>query len=114
MGKAFVRIFFQDFQGLIIDLEDVDSWVWKDGEVPVYSVKSTYNCLRRAHEGGIVFMYKKFWRSKAMTSALVSAWRVLENKIATRGNLVRRGIMVERILCSLCEGGGRVLLPLVF
>jgi len=35
-------------------------------------------------------------------STLVSAWRVLENKIASRANLERRGIVVERLLCSLC------------
>jgi len=44
MGKAFVRIFFQDFQGLVLDSEDVDSWVWKVGEVLVYYVKFAYNC----------------------------------------------------------------------
>jgi len=33
---------------------------------------------------------------------LVSAWRVLENKIATRINLEKRGIMVDSLLCCLC------------
>jgi len=64
-------------------------------------VNSTYNCLTRAHEGDSVFVYKKFWKSKVMPSALVFAWRVLENKIATRTNLERHGIAVESLLCSL-------------
>jgi len=99
--KPLVCIFFQGLQGLSFDMEEKDSWVWKDGEFPIYTVKSSYNCLRRAREGENVFVYKMFWRSKVVPSALVSAfvstWRVLENKIATRANLERRGIAVESL-----------------
>jgi len=95
-----VSHFFQLFQGLSLDLEEVDSWVWKDGEFQVYTVKFAYNCLRRVREGENVYMYTKFWRCKAVPSALVFAWRVLENKTATRINLERRGIAVESFLCS--------------
>jgi len=42
------------------------------------------------------------WRCKALPSALLAAWRVLENKIATRVNLKRRGVVVENSLCGLC------------
>jgi len=81
-------------------MEEKDSWVWKDGEFPVYTVNSAYNCLRRARERENVFVYKKFWRSKVVPYALVSAWRVPENK--TRVNLERGKIVVESLLCSLC------------
>jgi len=37
-----------------------------------------------------------------VSSTLVSAWRVLENKIAVMTNLERREIAVESLLCSLC------------
>ena len=37
-----------------------------------------------------------------MPAAQVLAWRVLENKIATKVNLVRRGVAVQSILCCLC------------
>jgi len=83
-------------------LEENDSWVWKDGEFLIFTVNSACNCLRRAHEGENVFVYKKFWRSKVVPSALVFTWRVLENKIATRINLERRKIAVKSLLCGLC------------
>jgi len=93
--KPLVSLFLQGLQRLSVDLEENDSWVWKDGEFPIFTVNSTYNCLRRAHEGENVSMYKNFWRSKVVSSALVSSWRVLQNKIATRVNLERCGIVVE-------------------
>ena len=43
-----------------------------------------------------------FWKIKAQPSALVTAWRVLEDKISTRENLVRRGIRKDSCICFLC------------
>jgi len=46
--------------------------------------------------------FKKFWVNKVVPIALVTAWRVLENKLATKANLVRHKIMVASSTCSLC------------
>jgi len=54
-------------------------------------------------EGENVTVFKQLWRCKSLPSALVTAWRVLENKLATRLNLEKRGIAVESPLCSLCR-----------
>ena len=37
-----------------------------------------------------------------MPSALFTTWRVIENKVATRVNLERRGVVIENPLCCLC------------
>ncbi|XP_068466574.1 uncharacterized protein [Phaseolus vulgaris] len=58
---------------------------------------------RRGLEGENAIVFKQLWRCKALPSALVTAWRVLENKLATRVNLEKRGIAVESPLCSLCR-----------
>jgi len=57
-----------------------DSWVWKDGELSSYSVNSAYAFLRGELEGGNNSMYVKFWKSKALSSAHITALRVLENR----------------------------------
>ncbi|XP_068492296.1 uncharacterized protein [Phaseolus vulgaris] len=44
----------------------------------------------------------KFWKCKVVPSAHVTAWRVLENKLATKANLEKRGITVVSSLYSLC------------
>jgi len=64
-------------------MEKEDNWVWKDEEFLIYMVKYAYNCLRRGQEGDNFSDYKKFWRCKVLSSAHVTTWRVLENKIAT-------------------------------
>jgi len=58
--------------------------------------------LRRDRVGEFSSVYSMLWRCKALPSALFIAWRVMENKIATRGSLVRRGVVVENSLCCLC------------
>ena len=83
-------------------LGEADRWVWKAGGLQTFSVSSAYSLLRR--DGEVVFSptYSKLWSCKAVPSALVTAWRVLENKIATRANLERRGVLVGNPLCCLC------------
>ncbi|XP_068492248.1 uncharacterized protein [Phaseolus vulgaris] len=97
-GKSNWSVSFHSF-----DLEKEDSWVWKDGEAISYTAKSAYNRLRRGREGKNVIVFKQLWRCKTLPFALVTAWRVLENKLATRVNLEKCGIAVESPLCSLCR-----------
>jgi len=44
-----------------------------------------------------------FWKTKAFPSAHVTAWRVFENKLATKGNLARRGVELRNVLCIMCR-----------
>jgi len=47
-------------------------------------------------------LYNTFWKMKTLLSAHVTTWRVLENKIATKVNLARCGVVVYIMLCCLC------------
>ena len=46
--------------------------------------------------------FSKLWRCKAVPSTMLMAWRVLENKLATRVNLSIRGVQIERSRSVLC------------
>jgi len=72
------------------------------GEPQTYLVNSAYVLLRQYRDEESPSVFSKQWRSKALPSAILTAWRVLENKIATTVNLVRRGIIVDNMLCCLC------------
>jgi len=76
--------------------------VWKEGKELEYTVKSTYLRLREDGVGENGMVFKKFWKSKVVPSALVTAWRVLENKLAIKANLERHGITIASSTCSLC------------
>ena len=50
--------------------------------------------------------FMKFWKCKVVPATQVTAWRVLENKLATKGNLKKRRIRVVSPVCVFCGGGG--------
>jgi len=47
-------------------------------------------------------MFKLFFRIKVLPSAQVTAWRVLENKLATKANLLRHRIWVGSVCGCFC------------
>ena len=69
----------------------------------MFSVKSTYGILRVEAKGGNLRLFNFFWEIKALASAHVTTWRVIENKIASKVNPERRGVVVESNLCCLCR-----------
>ena len=101
--KQIVVLFCQAVQCASFDLDKEDRWKWKEGEKFGYTVKSTYLCLRGDEDGENGTGFKKFWVSKVVHTALVTAWKMLENKLVTKANLVRREIMVASSTCSLCR-----------
>jgi len=81
---------------------EVDSWIWKDGGLQTFTVSSAYNLVRKDNEADTSPVFSKLWRCKAVPSAVLMAWRGLENKLATRVNLSRRGVQIESLRCVLC------------
>jgi len=69
-----------------------------------FFVQSAYGFLRGEEEGRNLRLYDFFWKIKALPSAQVTAWRVIENKLATRVNLERHGVEINSNLCCLCGG----------
>ena len=88
--------------GVEVVIEETDSWIWKGGGIKSFTVSSAYNLIRKDNEMVSSQVLRKLWRSKAIPSALVLAWRVMENKLATRVNLSRRGVQLESLRCVLC------------
>jgi len=85
-----------------VRVDKEDSWVLKDKETTVFTVKSAYKILRDDSKGVERDLYVGFWRLKAQPSTQLTAWRVMEDKIAFKENLVRRGIRLTTNICSLC------------
>jgi len=78
------------------------------------SFLSAYGLLRGEEVEDCLRMYNFFWRIKALPSAHVTTWRVIENKITTKVNLERRGVQVESNLCCLCRVSGESTSHLFF
>ena len=78
------------------------TWVWKHGETNTFTVKLAYKILKEDGQGDEGDWYVDFWRMKAQPSALLTAWRVMKNKIVSKANLARRGICLDSSICGLC------------
>ena len=58
--------------------------------------------LKGLIEGDSSSLYNHFWKIKALLSTHITDWRVLENKIATKVNMARHGVAVDRTVCCFC------------
>ncbi|XP_068466604.1 uncharacterized protein [Phaseolus vulgaris] len=85
--KSLVEQLVQSLQEVKLVLGEADNWVWKAGGCQSFTVNFVYVQLRRDRVGEFSSVYSMLWRCKALSSALFIAWRVMENKIATRGSL---------------------------
>jgi len=90
--------------GVEVVIGETYRWFWKGGGIQSFTVSSAYNLIRKDNEVVSSQMFRKLWRSKAIPSAMVLAWRVMENKLATRVNL--RGAVRKLEVRVVREGGG--------
>ena len=81
---------------------EADSWIWKEGGLQTFSVNSAYNLVRKDKEADSSPIYCKLWRCKAVPSAVLTTWRLKENKLATMPNMSRIGVLVDSSRCCLC------------
>lgn len=101
----------EDLEGVRLLSNQVDVWRWKLEEMGVFSVSSAYKKLEglvlrevlwREDEKGV---FAKLWKSPAPSKVVAFAWRVLLNRIPTKGNLVLRNVLAtgDNSLCVLCN-----------
>jgi len=102
-SEGWGRSFEYGYKWKVGDGKDIslweDSWLGCDA----------YIHLRKDWEVVSSPVFSKLWKCKAVPSVVLTAWRMLENKLATRVNLERRGVLVENFVLFVWEGG-RVLL----
>ena len=80
-----------------------DIQVWGKEEPGQFSVTSTYEILSNQVRGHQSEVYKLLWKAKAFPNAVVTAWRVLLDKLPTRVNLNKRRVQLNSMVCPLCQ-----------
>jgi len=62
--------------------------------------------------GNFGSLFEGFWSIKALPSAMITAWRILVDRLPTQVNLEKRGIVLESSTCVFCgeeeESGSHV------
>jgi hypothetical protein len=87
-----------------------DRWVWNPGAEVGFSVKSAYMFLDQLMGDGVMrsslenFVFKFIWKSGVPSKVSALAWQLLLDRIPTRDNLHRRGIIsANESRCPLCN-----------
>ena len=82
--------------------EAQDHLIWRGDPKGMFTVKSTYSIMtNHVDTRGCVF--SSLWQAKAKPKVLTTAWRILLDKVSTRANIIRRGVIVNSTMCQLCN-----------
>ena len=94
---------FTLLSGALMRRNYVNVQVWGKEEPGLFSVNSAYECLAKQSRGTQSDVFNLLWKTKAFPNVIVTAWRVLLDRIPTRVSLSRRGVMMESTLCAMCQ-----------
>ena len=66
-------------------------------------MSSAYECLDKLDRGPHYDAFKLLWKAKAFPNVLITTWRVLLGRMPTRASLGRRGVVLNTLVCPLCQ-----------
>jgi hypothetical protein len=113
------RVFFEwemsildEFVNLIhqfVPADYDDKWLWKENSEEGFSVKVCYNLLYRGLREQVllnpcaVCAFSNLWKCGAPSKVCVFSWKLLLDRIPTKVNLWKRGVIeFQHINCVLC------------
>jgi hypothetical protein len=105
------------FHNVILLPNELDRWHWRSLHSNVFTVKGAYQTLTRAEEEAepMLNSTELVWNKVVPVKVSVFAWRFMENRIPTRDNLFKRGILnIDAQHCVLGCGFDETLSHLFF
>ncbi|GKV44022.1 hypothetical protein SLEP1_g51253 [Rubroshorea leprosula] len=86
-----------------------DSWIWRHTKEGEYSVKSAYALLSSNNQDSRTQMHARTWSKLIPTKISAFGWQVLQDKIPTKLNLYKRGIITDPSQIIKCAQWWRFL-----
>lgn len=83
--------------------EGVDRWVWKKDPSGAYTVRSAYKWIRNSDLSAKEAFHDVLWSCGASLKIKAFVWKLVQDRIPTSQNLIRRGIRVQNGLCKGCN-----------
>jgi len=95
--------FMDEISDISIQNQVQDNMIWKADPSGVYSTKSAYRLLMPSISPAPTRRnFQILWHLKIPPRAVVFSWRLFLDRLPTRGNLSRRNIPIQDIMCPLC------------
>ena len=80
-----------------------DIMTWKADPSGVYSTRSAYKFMITPSSPAFDLRSSSLlWKLKIPPKAAVFTWRLLQDRLPTRANLLRRNVIIQDIVCPLC------------
>ncbi|GAU45061.1 hypothetical protein TSUD_198490 [Trifolium subterraneum] len=83
----------------------VDSWSWRHDSTGTYSVKSAYMVLSAGSVASdLDSLLARVWKSWAPSKVIVFSWKLLQDRVPSRPNLLRRRVIRDHrdSFCAFC------------
>jgi len=95
--------FMEDISSIFIQRNVKDTMVWKAESTGVYSTSSAYRMILNINASASdVRIFKLIWKMNIPPRAATFTWRLLKDRLPTKGNLLRRNIIIQDADCPLC------------
>ncbi|KAL5155750.1 L10-interacting MYB domain-containing protein [Glycine soja] len=96
--------FLEDISRGHFDTRTSDCWVWKLEPSGQYSTRSAYRMLLEgATDQTVDEALQDLWQLNIPLKATIFAWRLIKDRIPTKGNLRRRQVQLNDSLCPFCS-----------
>ncbi|GLT52165.1 hypothetical protein SLA2020_255190 [Shorea laevis] len=93
-----------ELQGISLKKGQQDTWMWKHSREGKYSVQTAYKYLSQQHTAGSGQKYDLVWNKNVPLKVTAFAWKLLQNRIPTKDNLMKRGMNGQgNDKCVLCD-----------
>ncbi|XP_057444812.1 uncharacterized protein LOC130737058 [Lotus japonicus] len=82
-----------------------DKWRWSLNHEGIYTVNSTYSFLQVCDEGEADRALKLIWAALVPSNVKVFAWRLMLDRLQSRQQLLRRGVLHahDDVSCDFCH-----------
>jgi len=88
---------------VVLEVDSDDSWRWIPDPVVGYTVSGAYRVLTSGSPPTMHILAAQLWRKDVPVKVLVFAWHLFRNRLPSKTNLFRRGIISYK--AQLCVSG---------
>ncbi|GJY51581.1 RNA-directed DNA polymerase, eukaryota, reverse transcriptase zinc-binding domain protein [Tanacetum coccineum] len=83
--------------------DPIDKWSWSRDASGIFKLKLLSNSIQNLLLTDSKLDFHHIWNSWISCKVNICVWRALLDKLATRSNLILRGVNVSSVLCPLCD-----------
>ncbi|GAU10688.1 hypothetical protein TSUD_424680, partial [Trifolium subterraneum] len=103
--EELVRECIMRLSNVVLQDNEHDRWVWKLHSSHVYSVQSAYDYLTATDENLNAGFDKFLWLKSVPLKVNLFVWRLFLNRLPTKDNLHRRGVLAATQLTCVSSCG---------